>query len=44
MDGHFNTKIGDFGFTQEMPKMISESVTLKTAIGIAVTLGYVCCS
>ena len=41
VDSHFNTKInGDFGFTQEMPKMISKTVSLKTAKCIAKIIGY----
>ena len=32
VDNHFNTKIGNFGFTQEMPKMFSKTVSLKTAM------------
>ncbi len=40
LDAHFNAKIGDFGFTIEMPKSLSDSVTLKTAACIAKTLGY----
>ena len=40
VDSHFNTKIGDFGFTQEMPKMVSKTVSLKTAKCIAKTIGY----
>ena len=40
VDGNFNAKIGDFGFTQEMPYTVTGSVTLKTAKCIAKTLGY----
>ena len=40
VDNHFNTKIGDFGFTQEMPKMFSKTVSLKTAKCMAKTMGY----
>ena len=40
VDSQFNTKIGDLGFTQEMPTMISKTVSLKTAKCMAKTIGY----
>ena len=40
LDGHFTAKIGDFGFTQELPKMTSKTVSFKTAKCIAKTVGY----
>ena len=40
VDGQFNSKLGDFGFTKEMPIALSDSITLKTAESIAKTAGY----
>ena len=42
VDRQFNTKIGDFGFTQEMPMVISptQTVVLKPAERLVKTLGY----
>ena len=41
VDSHFNAKIGDFGFTQEMPCIDPDSgVTLKTAKCVVKSLGY----
>lgn len=40
VDGQHNSKIGDFGFTQEMPIMLSHTVALKTAKCVVKSLGY----
>ena len=42
VDNQFNTKIGDFGFTQEMPMplRITNTVALKTATCIVKTVRY----
>ena len=37
LDAYFNAKIG---FTIEMPRVLSEAVSLKTAACVAKTLGY----
>lgn len=38
VDGNFQVKLGDFGFTKEMPTL-SGTITLKTVHGMARPLG-----
>ncbi len=40
VDGNFNAKLGDFGFTKEMAPAVSDTIKLKTSGCIAKTLGY----